>query len=527
MEVFHGASFLQYRTGMKDLLRQIHDMIVSRQMLEEREQVLVAVSGGADSVCLLLALKELGYGVRAVHVEHGIRGQESLEDCAFVQELCRKEEVPLEVHRIDAPALGAGSGRSVEEAARDARYRILMEAARRLEIRAVATAHHMDDQAETVLWNLMRGSSLAGLGGILPVRRAAYMPDVGGTHAAYMPDAGDTRTEAVPTGGGLQPAYSPAAVDSPAHKIRIIRPLLETGRDEIERWLTERGQNWREDRTNKDTEITRNAIRLQILPQMEKLNAGARRHIAMAAQDLAQARDYLEEVTLNAYRYAVRDEGNSGELLIDLRELASQPELIRRRILHRALGQAEGGLRDITREHVESLMRLAGMDNGRRISLPDGLRAVREEGVICLTRRTCVRIPDEVRIGGDGEYRFPGGIVLNTEFGIWKGGDVPKKKYTKTLAYDTIIPYITLRTRREGDWIQVNSLGGRRKLKDYLIDEKIPADRRDQIPLIAQGSHVLWVIGHRISEAAKVSEGAHFVRITVTGGTGMKEPRSG
>ena len=505
MEVFHGASFLQYRTGMKDLLRQIHDMIVSRQMLEEREQVLVAVSGGADSVCLLLALKELGYGVRAVHVEHGIRGQESLEDCAFVQELCRKEEVPLEVHRIDAPALGAGSGRSVEEAARDARYRILMEAARRLEIRAVATAHHMDDQAETVLWNLMRGSSLAGLGGILPVREAAYMP---GTEVK-------------------QAAYSPAAVDLPAHEVRIIRPLLETGRDEIERWLTERGQSWREDRTNKDTEITRNAIRLQILPQMEKLNAGARRHIAMAAQDLAQARDYLEEVTLNAYRYAVRDEGSSGELLIDLRELASQPELIRRRILHRALGQAEGGLRDITREHVESLMRLAGMDNGRRISLPDGLRAVREEGVICLTRRTCVRIPDEVRIGGDGEYRFPGGIVLNTEFGIWKGGDVPKKKYTKTLAYDTIIPYITLRTRREGDWIQVNSRGGRRKLKDYLIDEKIPADRRDQIPLIAQGSHVLWVIGHRISEAAKVSEGAHFVRITVTGGTGMKEPRSG
>ena len=494
MEVFHGASFLQYRTGMKDLLRQIHDMIVSWQMLEEREQVLVAVSGGADSVCLLLALKELGYGVRAVHVEHGIRGQESLEDCAFVQELCRKEEVPLEVHRIDAPALGAGSGRSVEEAARDARYRILLETAGSLKIRAVATAHHMDDQAETVLWNLMRGSSLAGLGGILPVRPAAYMP---------------------------------AAVDSPAHEVRIIRPLLETGRDEIERWLTERGQSWREDRTNKDTEITRNAIRLQILPQMEKLNAGARRHIAMAAQDLAQARDYLEEVTLNAYRYAVRDEGSSGELLIDLRELASQPELIRRRILHRALGQAEGGLRDITREHVESLMRLAGMDNGRRISLPDGLRAVREEGVICLTRRTCVRIPDEVRIGGDGEYRFPGGIVLNTEFGIWKGGDVPKKKYTKTLAYDTIIPYITLRTRREGDWIQVNSRGGRRKLKDYLIDEKIPADRRDQIPLIAQGSHVLWVIGHRISEAAKVSEGAHFVRITVTGGTGMKEPRSG
>ena len=478
---------------------------MGRQMLEEGEPVLAAVSGGADSVCLLLALKELGYQVRAVHVEHGIRGQESLEDCAFVQELCDREKIPLTVRRIDAPKLSALSGRSVEEAARDARYRILLEIAGSLKIRAVATAHHMDDRAETVLWNLMRGSSLAGLGGILPVRPAAYMP---GTEVKQAADA-------------------PGAAGPSVQEIRIIRPLLETGRDEIERWLTERGQSWREDRTNKDTEITRNAIRLQILPQMEKLNAGARRHIAMAAQDLAQVEEYLEQVTQNAYRCAVRDDGSDGELLIDLRELASQPELVRRRILHRALGQAEGGLRDITREHVESLMRLAGMDNGRRISLPDGLRAVREEGVICLTRRTCVRIPDEVRIGGDGEYRFPGGIVLNTEFGIWKGGDVPKKKYTKTLAYDTMFPYITLRTRREGDWIQVNSQGGRRKLKDYLIDEKIPADRRDQIPLIAQGSHVLWVIGHRISEGAKVCEGAHFVTITVTGGTGMKEPQGG
>ena len=466
---------------MDDFLRQVSGTISRWQMLQPGDSVLAAVSGGADSVCLVLALKELGYRVHALHVEHGIRGQESLEDCAFVRKLCEKHEIPLTVEQIDAPALAARSGRSVEEAARDARYRIIREILKRLKIRHAAVAHHRDDQAETVLWNLMRGSSLTGLCGILPVRR---MEETG---------------------------------------LCLIRPLLETGREEIEAWLTGRGQSWRTDRTNLDTNITRNAIRLEILPQMEELNARARLHIAKTAEDLAQVERYLEDVTRLAYTEAVSavpadpgaEPAERGGLTVDLQVLARQPELIRGRVLHRAIGQAGGGLRDITREHVESVMRLSGMDNGRRISLPGGLTAVREEGILRLTYESPSSYEEEVRIDRDGVYRFPGGLVLRAEFGVWQGGDVSKKKYTKTLAYDTMTPYLTLRTRREGDWIQVNSHGGRRKLKEYLIDEKIPRDRRGQIPLIAQGSHVLWVIGHRISEAAKVSEGVHFARITV------------
>lgn len=455
---------------MDDFLRQVSGTISRWQMLQPGDSVLAAVSGGADSVCLVLALKELGYRVQALHVEHGIRGQESLEDCAFVRKLCDEQEIPLTVERIDAPALAALSGRSVEEAARDARYRIIRETLQKLKIRHAAVAHHRDDQAETVLWNLMRGSSLTGLCGILPVRG--------------MEESG----------------------------LCLIRPLLETGRDEIEAWLTGRGQSWRTDRTNLDTNITRNAIRLEILPQMEELNARARLHIAKTAEDLAQVERYLKDVTQLAYAEAV---STADDLIIDLGALSRQPELIRGRVLHRAIGQAGGGLRDITREHVESVMRLSGMDNGRRISLPGGLTAVREEGILRLTYESPSSYEEEVRIDRDGVYRFPGGLVLKAEFGVWQGGDVSKKKYTKTLAYDTMTPYLTLRTRREGDWIQVNSHGGRRKLKEYLIDEKIPRDRRGQIPLIAQGSHVLWVIGHRISEAAKVSEGVHFARITV------------
>ena len=499
---------------MKDLLKRVSGTIARHGMLQEQESVLAAVSGGADSVCLLIALHELGYRVSAVHVEHGIRGADSMEDCAFVQDLCMAKGIPLTVRHIDVPSLAARSGRSVEEAARDARYEILSETARSLGISVIATAHHRGDQAETVLWNLIRGSALAGLCGILPVREMA--------------SAAETVSEKNETQG-----------------LRLIRPLLETDRKEIEEWLTERGQPWRTDRTNLDPSITRNAIRLQILPSMERLNPAAGRHIAQAADDLARIRSYLDDVTSEAYGRCVRSVRPSGhryepdepdetcELQIDLHVLRTLPQLIAQSVLHRVIGEAAGTLRDIGREHVESLMALAGMDNGRRISLPQGLVAVREEGIIAIRRggdwhrRVSDAPAVEIPAGCSGTYSIDGCGTVEVCFGIWEGGPISKKKYTKTLAYDTMIPYITLRTRKEGDWLVVNSEGGRRKLKDYLIDEKIPRDRRDEILLIAQESHVLWVVGHRISEAARVSEGAHYAEITVTCPGGHEEPKDG
>ena len=473
---------------MSDLLKRISETISGYSMLRASEPVLAAVSGGADSVCLMLALKELGYPVSAVHVEHGIRGQESLDDCAFVEKLCRREGIRLTVQHIDVPAISAAGGRSLEETARDARYGILLETAEKEGIPVIATAHNLGDQAETVLWNLTRGSSLGGLCGILPVREV---------HRAQ----------------------------GESSACRLVRPLLECGRDEIETWLRSRGQTWRTDHTNQDPSITRNAIRLQILPGLERLNAAAQRHIAQTAGDLAQIERYLNEVTDQAYREAVLLTSGE-ELRIDLALLGALPEPICSRVLHRAVGEAQGGLRDITREHVDALKKLSGMDNGKRITLPGGALAVREEGVIVLeTFRHEGKIDigkksaedaerTEIRIDRDGEYAFSSGLTVRVRFGIWEGGDVPKKKFTKILAYDTMTPYITLRTRREGDWLVSDASGSRKKLGRYLIDEKVPRDRRDSVPLIAQGSHILWVIGRRISEDAKVSAGSPCVEIT-------------
>ena len=513
---------------------------------EDAARILCAVSGGADSVCLLLALLELGYQAGAVHVEHGIRKEESLADCAFVRRICEERKIPLRVFSVDAPRTAASSSMTLEEAARQERWKALRQAAADLETAVVATAHHRMDQAETVLWNLIRGTSSAGLGGIRPCR-----PD-----------------------GGLI----------------VIRPLIDCTRQQIEAFLEERGVSWRTDSTNLDTGFTRNAIRLKVLPLLRELNPEADRHIAQAAEDMRDIEEWLlaqtdaawNEIVLscpdqeagqnadrkpgrnadrkpdrkpgrNADQNADRSVDQDAELRADRTKLQRYPGVLRHRLQHRMIAQCCCGAKDITRAHVLALDHLTMGQSGREISLPGGVRAVSEEEVLRLTRKTAecgkkdpglpretdecgedlLAIPragnydyppaDAKRRGPSFRVHVPGAeaddperIRVDVRYMTWPGGVVPKKKYTKYLAYDTMAPCLVLRTRRSGDYLYVNASLGRKKLKDYLIDEKVPRGKRDSILLIAQGSHVLWVVGMRISEKARVSEGDSCVRVAVS-----------
>ena len=484
MESFHMAE-----GGLLDPGRALCAAPEGTGRKTHRTRILAAVSGGADSVCLLLVLRELGFDVQAVHVEHGIRGAESLEDCAFVRNLCEERGIPLRVVSVDAPSAARQGSMSLEEAARTLRWNALFESAERLGIQVIATAHHQMDQAETVLWNLIRGSSVAGLGGIRPCRRT-----------------GD---------------------------LTVIRPLIWCGRDRIEDYLRQKGVSWRTDSTNSDTSVTRNAIRLKILPLLEELNPGAVRHIAQAASDLAKVDEWLLEQTDEAWKEVILEDFYRGgsDLTADRNALRNCPFVIRMKLLRRMIARCLGGEKDVSRAHAEAVDRLVFGPNGHEACLPDGLRAVSEEGVLRMTRRKIRKPEMTVPLDRDGIYRFPGGrdlpvdlpvsedgmMTLEVSHILWSGGEAPKKRYTKVLAYDTMAPCPVLRTRREGDYLIVNASNGRRKLKDYLIDEKVPRQFRDTIPLIAQGSHVLWVIGMRISEGAKVTEGVKALRISASG----------
>lgn len=448
-------------------------------MITENDHVIAGVSGGADSVCLFLVLLELkeklGFTLSIVHVEHGIRGEESRRDAEFVKNLAERFDTECTVLSCQVPALAERQGISLEEAARTVRYEAFERQALLAEKRyglqedkvKIAVAHHMEDLAETMVFHLCRGSGVEGLSGIPPVRG------------------------------------------------RIIRPFLCVTRQEIEGYLFERGQDFCRDVTNDSREYSRNFIRHEVMPGLCRVNSQAVRHMAKAAGELSDIASYLREQTDLSYQNVVRREGES--VFCNLERLWEHPSVIRSRILKRALETAAGSRKDIAREHVESLFHLAEGGVGRKVSLPYHLEAVRTYQEIEIRkekgeepRRLSVfgRLSEEEARGENGAEIFtPKGKICCK---IWKktkkDTEIPKKKYTKWLDYDKIKSGLLFRTRNTGDFFVLDDKGHRKKLKDYFINEKVPEELRDEVVLAADDAHVVWAVGLRISEEYKVTE---------------------
>ena len=476
--------------------QKIRNMMKRCRMVSPGQRILAAVSGGADSVCLLAVLHalapELSFSLEAVHVEHGIRGEESLQDCAYVERLCGKLGVRLTVRHIHVPELARQSGRTEEEEARIQRYRIFEETAEQCGAQRVAVAHHLGDQAETVLWNLIRGSGLRGLRGILPVRPLR---------------------------------------DGQAASPLVVRPLLETSREEIEQYLEACGLSYRTDRTNLDKTVTRNKIRHDILPDLIKLNAQAPRHIAQAAEEAAEAEAYLERVTARAAEGCIHCQADGQPVLLLARWQKEEP-FIRRRLLRECIRRASGNgsLKDIGAVHVEALMGLACGGGEKSVRLPGELTAVRSYGQIrflsgaealsgAVLPAAGALYAQDARPGERWvEVPFPGRQMVHYGGYCLSGICIPKKRFTKWIAYATIAQKesqkLCFRTRRPGDVLVVRQDGSRKKLSDYLIDEKIPLSLRDRVVLLAIGSEVLWVAGMRISEKARVTPGSAYVKVS-------------
>ena len=445
-------------------VKEIFKVIEKYQMVTPGMHVIAGISGGADSVCLLYVLaqyqKIVPFEVTAVHVEHGIRGAESLEDAAFTENLCRSFGIECRIVSIKAEETAREQGVSVEEAGRMERYRIFEEMREEKQADRIAVAHNQNDQAETMLWNLVRGSGLKGLGGIRPVRD------------------------------------------------HIIRPLLFTSREEIEEILKEADLSWCTDRTNLETDYTRNKIRLSLLPQMQQeLNHQAVRHMAEAALRLQDLQLYLERMRDQAAERCLRQDEGAQILLLEA--CRTEDSLIVKELLRLMLERC-GGLRDVGAVHIEMLEQLMQKECGRKNNLPGGITAVREDGILRVYRKKESGNPDgsDIRIPVPGRISC-GGWLITTEL-VESSPEllkeiVEEKKYTKWISYDTIINGVEFRTRKTGDYLVINAQGGRKKLKDYLIDQKVPARRREQIRMFADGSHILWVPEGRISMAAKVS----------------------
>ncbi|MDR7812195.1 tRNA lysidine(34) synthetase TilS [Lacrimispora sp.] len=446
------------------MYRTILDYIRRNRLFSPGDRVIVALSGGADSVCLLVVLNELkevlGLELKAVHVHHGLRGKEADRDSDYAGKLSESMGVPFACVRVDAALYAREHGMSVEEAGRHLRYQIFEKECLDFSGTKIAVAHHRDDQAETILYNLFRGTGLKGLGGMRPVRD------------------------------------------------KIVRPLLSVGREEILAYLAEKGISYCEDSTNAQTDYVRNRIRSRILPEIrEEVNRRAGENILHAGEMAAQADAYLEkqaEGILKAWGVGETDEaGTITARGVDTKALLAEDDIIKNYVIRIMIRSVNESMKDITMTHVESAAALLFGSSGRQVDLPCGLIAMRIFDELWIKRKKQEGLVDKEKTVFLPELEFK-------IFPYKKGQEIPKNGYTKWFDYDKIKCALSVRYRKTGDYMTLAG-GGRKTVKEFMIHEKIPREEREKIPLVADGSHVLWVIGYRISEYYKITDDTRTV----------------
>jgi len=460
------------------IVKNVRKTIEDYHMITPREKVLAGVSGGADSVALLIVLhelsKEMDFDLEVVHIDHQIRGEESSGDADFVIKLAHSLGVNCHMIRVDVPAFCQEAGVGTEEGARLLRYQKFAETAKQ-EGAKIALAHHMEDNAETILFQLTRGSSLTGLCGMQPMRQ-----DENG--------------------------------------VCYIRPFLFTERRKIEDFLRFRNQGFREDSTNAQLCYSRNYVRKKVLPELCQLNPQAVAHINSAAEKLSDIRDFLEEETKKAWEQVV--EVCNGELVLDVPKLQMFHKTLQKEIVYKFVSEILGGKKDITTKHVENVFALCEGQSGHYMTLPKEIVIRREFDKLCVYKgedAVCKQkyiIPEDMMRdfpNSEGTLRIPlqeGKAVLSVRRVLQEEitDEIPRKACTKWMDYDKIKEGFCIRTRESGDYIMNDAFGHHKKLKQYFIDEKIPASKRDKTWLLTQGQHVLWVVGGRISEAVKVTK---------------------
>ena len=461
--------------------REEHLTSTVRARLEECElrggSLVVAVSGGPDSTALLLALSEmqssLGLRLHVAHMDHGLRA-DSVDDACFVGRLARELGHPCTVERADVAAYRRKRRLSPEAAAREVRYAFLARVARQAVADAVAVAHTLDDQAETVLLHLVRGGGLAGLRG-MSARRTYRGP------------------------GG---------------PVSLVRPLLDAGREETADFCRSRGVTPRQDPTNLLTSIPRNHIRLNVLPELARLNPQVGAALARLARTAALDVDYMEGQVDGVWRQAVRE--SDGGLLLDCGALNAQHRAVVQHLLRRAYATVRGSEADLEQVHVEEMARMLPGPAGRKTALPGGLTLEVGPNEVWLSAGRPYPCPLPSL---EGEHALP--AVGEGTIGGWRvcarEEDSPAAldggPFNAYLDRDVLGGALAVRTRRRGDRFQPLGVGasgnGRSettsKLQDFLVDQRVPRSWRDQVPLVVSPRGIAWVVGWRIAHWARVT----------------------
>lgn len=445
---------------------EVVEEFLHRHDIREKK-ILVAVSGGADSVALLHALHRMAepcsLSLHVAHLDHMLRGSQGERDSRFVEKLASSLGLPFTAERRDVREYAkAHKISSAEDAARRVRHRFLDDVADEVGAHVIALGHTADDQAETVLLQLVRGTGLAGLRGMLPFRD------------------------------------------------RIIRPLLTLRRRDIESFLDHLGADFVVDESNLDLALVRNRIRREILPLLEEhFNPRVVENICRTAR-LVGSVDQWVDVTVEALlQDSVTDRDEEG-LRLRVQSLSLVPQFLRLSVIRRAVAEIMGKPSRLTSKHLLSLDDLLSPNTTRgEVSLPEGLRAERRGEVLALTRgkregptedwEVALDVPGSLQVpGSDIEIRFD--ILERSATHPDQPATPPHEAY---LDLDTITRPLVVRNRRKGDRFHPLGAPGSRKLKDFFIDQKVPRELRDRVPLLVDQEGIICVLGFVIGERCR------------------------
>ena len=439
---------------------EVLETIKKYNMIEKGDVIITGISGGADSCALLhflCSIKEhYNLSIYAVHINHGIRGEEADGDQRFVEEFCKSLNVPCKSVYYDIKKKAVEWGLGEEEAGRKARYDEFSKLAKEKKGK-IAVAHNMNDQAETVIMRMCRGSGIKGIGGIAPVRE------------------------------------------------NIIRPLIECPRNSIEKYCIKNNIDYRTDCTNEMDIYTRNKIRLNILPLMREVNENAIENIARTASIIYEEEEYLESLTEYNYEKCLISK-NKGNVVIDINKIKEFHNVMIRRVLRRALRDIKKDIKDISYTHIESINDILMKGTGKKVNLPFG--------IVCETEYEKLKIYNENHTKSEG-YSYiltPEQKIYIKEIGKYAllSLNQQKKNFglfnvcTKVYDYDKINTDIYLRTRRAGDYITLKN--GKKKVKDIFIDCKIPSKERDVFPVLSTDEKAISLVGLRDSVEFYITE---------------------
>lgn len=441
------------------MLNKVRKYIDEYNLLEEGDKVVLGVSGGADSVCLLYMLlklkQEYNLSLFVVHINHLIRGNEAYDDQYYVEEICKLNGIECFVFEKDILKMSKDMKISTEEAGRIFRYECFENIRRLKNANKIAVAHNKNDKAETVLHNMIRGTGLKGITGIN------------------------------------------------AKRDNIIRPILCLNRLEIESFLQLENIEFKIDSTNLENDYTRNKIRNNILKDMIEINKNVVNHIVGVSEFAKEVLDFVEIEVDKYYKEFVRE--TEKEVKVFTKDIRMLNVVLQKSILQRMIFFMSKSMKNITSTHINDLLKLIYKDENKQINLPYNLICKNVYGEIIISKNLVdYKEFNSIKIDKIGKYVINEcesiifSLENNTNF-----INFSKKVYTKSFDYDKIKDTVYLRTRQSGDYF-INS-SHKCTLKKFFIDNKIPKDKRDKILLLSDGNHIIWILGYRISDEYKIT----------------------